>query len=137
MTKNSKLRWTLAMMVVGLAAVNGASTMATQAPGVERTILQRQDLAGAPGHEVLLVQAILPVGGREGRHTHPGTMIAYLTEGTITFDNEGTLVDLAPGASVIIRPGAVHEGINRGKTPIKALVTFIVEKGKPLATAVK
>jgi quercetin dioxygenase-like cupin family protein len=62
-------------------------------------------------------------------------MIGYVTQGTITFDIGGTSTDYGPGASVILGPGTVHEGINRGKTPIKTLVTFIVEKGKPLRTA--
>jgi hypothetical protein len=31
----------------------------------------------------------------------------------------------------------VHEGINKGGVPIKALATFIVEKGKPFATPAK
>jgi len=54
-----------------------------------------------------------------------------------TGTNEGTFTDYAPGGSLIVGPGKVHEGINRGNTPIKALVTFIVEKGKPLSTPVK
>jgi hypothetical protein len=36
----------------------------------------------------------------------------------------------------VIDPNVVHEGINRGKVPIKALVTFIVPKGQPLSTLV-
>jgi len=137
MLSRGGLRWTLAMTIVVLAAGSGAPTTATQVPGVERTILQRQDLAGAPGYEVLLIEATIPVGGREGRHTHPGTMIGYLTQGSYTLDNEGTFTDYAPGGSLVVGPGKVHEGINRGNTPIKALVTFIVEKGKPLSTPVK
>jgi quercetin dioxygenase-like cupin family protein len=131
------LRWTIAMTVSVFAAADGSPTTAIQAPGVERTTLQRQDLAGVPGYEVLLVEATIPVGGREGRHTHPGTMIGYLAEGTFTLENNGTFTDYARGGSVIVGPDVAHEGINRGKTPIKALVTFIVEKGKPLSTAVK
>jgi quercetin dioxygenase-like cupin family protein len=137
MLRKGGLRWTLVMAIVVLAALDGAPTTATQAPGLERTILQRQDLAGVPGYEVLLVEAMIPVGGREGRHTHAGTMIGYLTQGTFTLDIEGTFTDLLPGGSAIVGPGKVHEGINRGKTPIKALVTFIVEKGKPLSTPVQ
>ena len=107
-----------------------------QEPKVDRTILQRQDLAGVPGYEILFVEATIPVGGREGRHTHPGTMIGYLTQGSFTMEVEGTMTDYEAGASVVIGPGAVHEGINRGKVPIKALVTFIVQKGQPLSALV-
>jgi quercetin dioxygenase-like cupin family protein len=107
-----------------------------QEPKVDRTILQRQDLAGVPGYEVVFVEATIPVGGREGRHTHPGTMIGYLTQGSFTMEVEGKMTDYEAGASLVIGPGVVHEGINRGKVPIKALVTFIVPKGQPLSALV-
>src|SRR4029078_12734391 len=58
------LRWALAMTIVVLAAGSGAPTAATQVPGVERTILQRQALAGAPGSEALRIEATA-LGGRE------------------------------------------------------------------------
>ena len=107
-----------------------------QEPKVDRTVLQRQDLAGIPGYEVLFVEATIPVGGREGRHTHPGTMVGYLTQGAFTMEVEGKMTDYESGASIVINPGVVHEGINRGNVPIKALVTFIVPKGQPLSAVV-
>jgi hypothetical protein len=39
-------------------------------------------------------------------------------------------------STLLIEPNQVHEGINKGSVSIKALVTFITEKGKPLTTAV-
>jgi quercetin dioxygenase-like cupin family protein len=122
-----------AMVVVALSSGGQGHG---QEPKVDRNILQRQDLAGVPGHEILFVEATIPVGGREGRHTHPGTMIGYLTQGSFTMEVEGKLTDYEPGGSIVINPGVVHEGINRGKVPIKALVTFIVPKGQPLSAVV-
>jgi len=122
------------LLQVGLAAAIGVVSPAAQEPKVERTILQRQDLAGVPGYELLFVEATIPVGGREGRHTHPGTMLGYLTAGDFAMEVEGKVTDYKPGASLVINPGVVHEGINRGKVPIKALVAFIVPKGQPLST---
>jgi quercetin dioxygenase-like cupin family protein len=122
------------LLQVGLAVVIGVVSPAAQEPKVERTILLRQDLAGVPGYEIVFVEATIPVGGREGRHTHPGTMLGHLTAGDFAMEVEGKVTNYQPGASVIINPGVVHEGINRGKVPIKALVTFIVPKGQPLST---
>lgn len=119
---------------VGLVAVVCVASPAAQEPKVERTVLLRQDLSGVPGYEILVVEATIPVGGREGRHTHPGTMIGYLTAGDFAMEVEGKVTDYQPGATVVVNPGAVHEGINRGKVPMKALVTFIVPKGQPLST---
>ena len=129
------VRWSIA---VSFGVVLGGPAPRAQEAKVDRTILQRQDLAGVPGYEVILAEASIPVGGREGRHTHPGTMIGYLTGGAMTFDIDGKLTDYTAGssASVVIAPGVPHEGINRGKVPTKALVVFIVEKGKPLSPTV-
>jgi quercetin dioxygenase-like cupin family protein len=44
---------------------------------------------------------------------------------------------LKAGDAILIEPRQVHEGINKGNVPVKALVTFIVEKGKPLSTPAK
>jgi hypothetical protein len=57
-----------------------------------------------PGQEALLMEVTIAVGGREGRYWHAGTLVGYILEG----DN--------------------------GSVPVKAFVTFIVEKGKPLST---
>jgi hypothetical protein len=32
------------------------------------------------------VEATIPVGGRQGRHTHPGTMTGFLTMGLFTME---------------------------------------------------
>ena len=118
---------------VGIAVLLGGPSQG-QEPKVERTILQRQDLAGVPGYELLFVEATIPVGGREGRHTHPGTMIGYLTQGSFTMEVEGKMTDYQPATSVVIGPGVVHEGINRGNAPVRAIASFVIEKGKPLTT---
>jgi quercetin dioxygenase-like cupin family protein len=44
---------------------------------------------------------------------------------------------LKPGDPVLIEPRQVHEGINKGSVPVKALVTLIVEKGKPSSSPAK
>ena len=36
------------------------------------------------------------------------------------------------GDSFFIEAGKIHEGINKGTSLIKAVATFVVEKGKPL-----
>jgi quercetin dioxygenase-like cupin family protein len=59
----------------------------------------------------------------------------WILEGELTMEQEGkpTIV-LRAGDSVFVEPGQIHEGINTGNMPVKALVTFILEKDKPLAT---
>jgi quercetin dioxygenase-like cupin family protein len=119
-----------------LVALFAVRPLAQAQAGHQRKILLQQDLA-IPGHQILLVAVTLAVDGREGRHTHSGTLVGHVLEGELTFEVEGQPTrKIKAGESVLVEPGHVHEGINRGSVPIKALVVFIVEKGKPLTTQV-
>lgn len=92
----------------------------------------------APGFEAVLVRVELPVGAREGRHTHPGLLLINVEEGTLTLDYEGKpSTDYKPRGSVVVESGKVHEAINMGNTPIKAIATFVIPKGATLTTQVK
>ena len=120
-----------AMVVIGVLAVAHA-----QQPPVERRVLLQRDLT-IPGHQAVLVAVTIQAGGREGRHTHPGTGLVHVLEGALTLDHEArSRVTYKAGESFHVDAGIVHEGINQGTTPVKALATFIVEKGKPLTSQV-
>src|SRR5262245_49002139 len=113
------------------------SAAAPQQPTVTRKVLLQQDLA-IPGFTAALVAVEIPVGGREGRHTHPGTAMVYVQEGTLTLDYEGKPTKAYKAReSFSVEPGKIHEGINKGNTPVKAFASFVVEKGKPLTTQVQ
>ena len=112
-------------------------TLAQATPEVKRTVLLRHD-APAPGFEAVLVGVEIPVGGREGRHTHPGLVMIHVEEGTLSLDYEGKpATDYKPGDSVVVEAGKIHEGINKGSTPIKAIATFVIPKGATLTTPAK
>ena len=112
-------------------------TLAQGAPEVKRTVLLRHD-APAPGFEAVLVGVEIPVGGREGRHTHPGLAIIHVEQGTLSLDYEGKpSTDYKPGDSVVVEGGKIHEGINKGTTPIKVIATFVIPKGATLTTPAK
>lgn len=112
-------------------------TFAQASPEVKRTVLLRHDAAG-PGFEAVLVQVEIPVGGREGRHTHPGLLLIHVEEGTLTLEYEGKpSTDYKPGDSVIVEADKIHEGINKGNTPIKVIATFVTPKGATLTTQAK
>ena len=131
------MRHTLSGRVVIAAAVVLliVLTMRSDAQvGPSRKILIQRDL-DIPGYEMILNEASLPVGGREGKHRHPGAFVGYLLEGEMTLETEGQpSTTLKAGDSAFVPAGQVHEGINTGKVPIRALVTFIVKKGATLTT---
>ncbi len=114
-----------------------ARSATAQQPTVTRKVLLQQDLA-IPGYVAALVAVEIPAGGREGKHMHPGTLVAYVQEGAVTLDYEGKpTVTYKAGDTFYVEPGKVHEGINNGNVPVKILATFVVEKGKPITTQVK
>ncbi len=104
-----------------------------QAPAIKRTILQRADVAET-GREVVLGMAEISAGGSTGRHTHFGVETGYVLEGTSMIEIEGEAPKmLKAGDSYMIPAGKVHDAKAHGGT-VKVLATYVVEKGKPLAT---
>ena len=124
-----------ALCAVGLL-VTPASILQAQT-GVERKVLLQEDLS-VPGQQVSLVAVTIAVGGREGLHTHPGTLVGQVQEGELMLEQQGLPTrTYKAGESFSVKQGQVHEGMNHGKTPIKILVTVVAEKGKPLTSQVK
>ena len=125
-----------AIAVVLAACLSVVAPSSAQQTGLERTVLLQRDLP-ISGYEVIQVLATIAVGGREGRHSHAGTLVGYVLQGELTLETEGQPTKiLKVGDSALIEPGRVHEGINKGSVPMKALVTFVIKKGKPLTTPV-
>jgi len=124
------------LLLIACAICALALPSSAQEPDVNRRVLVRTDLPVA-GYETVLVEGTLPVGGREGRHTHPGTLVGYVRSGTITLEHESrSPVVYEAGDSFEVEPDKIHEGINTGSTPVVVIATFIVEKGKPMTTQV-
>jgi quercetin dioxygenase-like cupin family protein len=128
---------TVGALAIGLAALFTSVTSlpaTAQEPTLQRKILLTHDLA-IPGYQTVMGAVEIPPGGREGRHTHPGAVVVYIQEGVLTFDYEGNpTMTYKAGDSFFIEAGKIHEGINKGASPVKAVATFVVEKGKPLTS---
>jgi quercetin dioxygenase-like cupin family protein len=108
--------------------------LAAQAPAFKRTILQQADIS-VPGHEVISAVAEFEPGATPGSHTHFGEEIGYVIEGTLMVEQAGKPnVTLQAGGSFLIPAGTVHNATNTGAGKARILATYIVEKGKPLAT---
>jgi len=124
-----------------LALVVAAGSSAAQqpaAPTVVRTPLLTQDLPMAGGYVATLVSVELPVGGREGRHVHSGTLVAYVKEGALTLDYDGKpTVTYKAGETFSVEPGKVHEGMNKGNVTTRLIATFVYPKDQPMTTQVK
>jgi quercetin dioxygenase-like cupin family protein len=121
-------------LVTVFVVVGGVSA---QQPGFSRTVIQRGDLS-TPGREVVSAIAEFQPGATVGPHTHPGEEAGYLLEGTLVFEQAGKpTVTLKAGETFFVPAGTVHNATNKGAARTRVLATYIVEKGKPIATAAK
>ncbi len=106
------------------------------AGGVTRKILSQTD-GPAPGYVTMLVEATIEPGVAVGRHTHPGIESAYVLEGGFELPIQGqTTRMLKPGDGFQIPPETPHAGGKPGDAKSRILITYVVEKGKPLASPV-
>jgi quercetin dioxygenase-like cupin family protein len=114
------------------ASAQGAQPAAT--PGVSRKILSQSD-GPAPGYVTLIVAIEVEPGATIARHTHPGIESAYFLEGGFELPIEGQPTRAyKPGDGVVIPAGTPHAGGKNGDVKTKIVSTYIVEKGKPLAS---
>jgi quercetin dioxygenase-like cupin family protein len=137
-----KLRKSFAMVVAVAAVAAGSLTLGVralygQAPAFKRVELQKHDLSTA-GREAIMARGEFNAGAGTPRHTHPGEEVAYVLEGQVTVEVEGKPPAVLKAGDVFFVPaGTVHAAKNSGTAVAKVLSTYIVEKGKPLATPVK
>lgn|SRR5262249_13674677 len=120
--------------VAAEASAQGAAPAASG--GVARKILSKMD-GPAPGYETLLVEATIDAGVFVGRHTHPGVESAYVVEGGFELPIQGQPTKMIkPGDAFQIPPETPHAGGKPGEAKSRLIITYVVEKGKPLASPV-
>jgi quercetin dioxygenase-like cupin family protein len=125
------LRTSTFIAAVGLA-VALVPAMAQQS-NIKRTMLQTVDFP--PGFTTVSAVVEVAPRGCAGSHNHPGVESTYVMEGEVVLklDGEPDRV-LKAGDSFQIPPGVVHDACVTNGSPVKLLATFVVEKGKALAT---
>lgn len=113
-----------------------AASVATQAQGIKRSVLQKTDVPGS-SYESVLGLAEVPAGISIGLHTHPGTEQGTLLEGELVLSVDGQPdKTLKPGDSWLIPANTPHDA-KAGSGGAKVIAVYVVEKGKPLASAFK
>jgi quercetin dioxygenase-like cupin family protein len=114
-----------------VAPVIVVSAVAQQG-GIKRTPLQTVEFP--PGFTTVTGIAEVPAGSCAGRHTHPGIEASYVMEGPMVVKIEGKPDQtFKAGDSFQIPANTVHDACGAGGS-FKVLATYVVEKGKPLAT---
>ncbi len=116
-----------------LAIAAGTASAQTPPAGIRRAEVRRHDLAGT-NHEAIQMTLELDPGIEVAYHTHPGIEASYIVDGSVTLTVRGQAPQvITAGGSFMVPAGTVHAAKN-GAGVSKVFITYIVEKGKPLAT---
>ena len=108
-----------------------------QAPAFKRTVLQQVDLS-TPGREAVMAKAEFPAGSQTGRHTHPGEEVSFVEAGPFVLEIDGQAArTLQTGEVFFVPSGKVHNGHPIPSGTATVIATYIIEKGKPVSTAVQ
>ena len=76
-------------------------------------------------------QSWCPPNLRQG--AQPGDEYTYVLQGTLELSAEGRETRRASAGDVVHNPrGLVHEARNVGDLPARVVVTFVIDKGKPI-----
>jgi quercetin dioxygenase-like cupin family protein len=122
--------------LTGLIATDAAAQGAPPAttPGVTRKILSQID-GPVPGYVTINVEADIEPGVTVARHTHPGIESGYVLEGGFDLPIQGQpTLSLKPGDGFQVPPETPHAGSKNGDKTTRIAITYVVEKGKPLAS---
>ena len=119
--------------ILAALALCAAWAASAQVPGVVREVLRRAP-GPAEGQEVILVRVEIAPEAATGRHSHPGVEAGFVVAGEVVMEVEGEAPRrLAAGDSYFVPAGRLHDVRAVGDRPARALATFVVERGAPLA----
>ena len=100
-----------------------------------RTELMRRAIPGAENLEAVMYLLSLPPGATAPAHRHPGIGVGYVLEGVYESQYEGEeLKRFTAGDSIYDLAYTPHAGGRPSDVKVRVSSTYVVEKGKPLAS---
>lgn len=129
------MRNRLAVAIV-FAALGLASAGPLHAQDIKRTIFQKSDVPGT-SYETVFGMAEIAPNVKVASHTHPGTESSYVLAGSLILEVQGQPTRTVEAGQSMFVPANTPHGGQAGPNGAKILATWVVEKGKPLATPVK
>ncbi len=123
--------------VTGFVATDASAAEGAPAvtPGVTRKILSQMD-GPTPGYVTLVAEVEIGPGIAAARHTHPGIETIYVLEaggGDLPIQGQPTRT-LNVGDAIQIPAETPHAGGKPGDKKTRLLISYVVEKGKPLVS---
>ena len=125
------------MLGLVLPLLLGVVAIQAQAPAptaIKRNMLVKAEMPDMGPTEGYVVEVEIAPGGQSGRHYHPGHEFGYVLSGEETLEIDGKPpAILKAGMPISIDAGVIHNGKNNSATqPLKLLVVYVIEKGKPV-----
>lgn len=127
------------------------ATPTSALPGVFSEIIVAASPVPVADPELTIGRVVLTNGAIIPPHEHPGTQVATILEGELTYTvltgtvavtgkdgvrlslDHGETITLRPGDAVVEQPGAVHTARNEGSTPVVILLSTLFPAGAPRA----
>lgn len=90
------------------------------------------DMSGAPQQVVFLERTFAP-GQSSGLHIHHGVEMNVVIAGEVRVTVQGQPPRvMREGDSITIAREVPHEAVNTGTVPARIIITYVVDKGRPL-----
>ena len=121
--------------MAGFAATVAGEAKAQMPAGIKRTVLSKTDMPDGK-YVALLVAVEIDAGVTVPRHTHPGVESAYCLDGSAELSIKGQPDRMVKAGDSFQVPTETAHSAKIGDQPLKLVVTYTVEKDKPLATPV-
>lgn len=146
------------MLATALSAAAGAFAAGAHkgaAPPISRVALAQQPgPVGAPGRTLGLSRVKISPAARIALHHHPGTQLAYIQRGVLTYSVRSGSVNVMRGAAdgspklirrigqgqtakisaaewIVEQPGTIHRARNDGRAPVVILLATLFTNGSP------
>jgi quercetin dioxygenase-like cupin family protein len=120
-----------AVVITSVVTLLIAASADAQQAGIKRTLLGTIDFP--PGFATVTAIAEVSPGNCAGRHTHPGIESGYVMEGEIFLKVEGKPDQIFKAGEWFENPANMRHDVCT-VAGFKVLSTYVVEKGKPLAS---
>jgi quercetin dioxygenase-like cupin family protein len=122
-----------ALCAAGGFMATGVEAQTAATAGLKRTLIKQTD-GPMDGYVTVEMKVEIEPGAVVARHTHPGIESSYVVEGSVelSVDGEGTRT-YSVGEGFQVPTGVPHSGKNGAAKTVLA-GTYVVEKGKPLAS---
>ena len=154
-----RVRW-IPLLVVFTIALGGGAAIGSAlgggdpAPVVREPLAQTSKARGAPERTLALTRITIEPGTKLALHHHPGTQIAYVDAGVLTYTVEretarikrgpaddhpvlvrkleaGDTARMKPGRWIVEQPSDHHHAANRGRKPVVLYLSTLFPTGAP------